>query len=115
MSELDAERVALNDATFRVANEAVRARAAELEVDGGPRPVICECADRGCTQVLLIEPDAYEQIRSDGTRFLHAVGHETADGEHVRVVERHESYVVVEKLGRAGEIARAVDPRKGEG
>lgn len=115
MSELEAERVALNDATFRVANESVRRRAGELKITGQALPLICECADRGCTDVLLIEPDVYEAVRADGSRFLNAPGHEAADGEHARVVERHERYVVVEKLGRAGAITRAADPRKAAG
>lgn len=115
MSELEAERVALNDATFRVANEAVRNRAGELELTDHQLPLICECADRGCTQVLLIEPAVYEAVRADGSRFLNAPGHEAADGEHARVVERHETFVVVEKVGRAGAITRAADPRTATG
>ena len=34
--------------------------------------------------------------------------------QHARVVEEHERYTVVEKICRAGEIARELDPRDGD-
>jgi len=32
--------------------------------------------------------------------------------QHARVVEEHERYTVVEKIGRAGEIVRELDPQR---
>ncbi|MDX6478705.1 MAG: hypothetical protein QOG29_1292, partial [Gaiellaceae bacterium] len=32
-------------------------------------------------------------------------------GPHAHVVEEHERYTIVEKVGRAGEIVRELDPR----
>src|SRR3954454_446055 len=94
-----AERVARNDATFRKANEAIEATADELGVE--VVPFICECADESCTKLILLRLEEYEAIRTDTTRFLNAVGHQTAAGPYGRVVERHDRYVVVEKLGPA--------------
>jgi hypothetical protein len=43
------------------------------------------------------------------TQFVVKPGHVLAEQE--RVVERSEDYVIVEKIGRAGERARQLDPR----
>jgi hypothetical protein len=49
-------------------------------------------------------------VRVEGDRFVVAAGHEPDELE--RVVDRHARYVVVEKTGDAGELARADDPRR---
>jgi hypothetical protein len=46
-----AERIARNDATFRDANERIRASAVEYQI-GDSLPIICECADPTCTAVI---------------------------------------------------------------
>jgi len=104
-----AERVARNDATFRKANDAIEASAEELGIE--VVPFICECADEPCTELVLLQLEEYEAVRSDSTHFLNAVGHQTAAGPYGRVVERHDRYVVVEKLGRAAEIVEKLDER----
>jgi hypothetical protein len=48
-------------------------------------------------------------VRNNPQRFLVLPGHE--DGDIAHVVERHSSYLVVEKEGEAGEIAREQDAR----
>jgi hypothetical protein len=105
-----AERVAFNDDIFRKANEAIHDEIEGLipESSGG-LPFICECAEEGCTQVLRIPLPDYERLRSDPRLFLNAPGHENAAQGWAAVVERHEHYVVVEKLGRAGEMAEMLD------
>jgi len=99
-----AARVARNDATFRDANDSImgRAKAAEME---GTLPVICECAELACTELLQVTRAEYEQVRADPRRFLTAHGHEDAPGGWVRAVADHGRYVVVEKVGEAGDIA----------
>ena len=104
-----AERVARNDATFRKGNEAIEATATALGVE--VVPFVCECADESCTKLILLRLEEYEAIRSDPTHFLNAVGHQTAAGPYGRVVERHDRYVVVEKLGPAAEIVAELDER----
>jgi len=59
--------------------------------------------------VLQIPREEYERGRSDSRFFLNAPGHQAAAGGWAEVVERHAGYVVVEKIGRAGEISEMLD------
>ena len=54
----------------------------------------------------------YERLRSHPYRFAVLPGH-VNDGVE-RVVERHENYVIVEKLGAAAVVALEQDPRGDE-
>jgi hypothetical protein len=56
--------------------------------------------------MLLAE---YEQVRSDATLFLVALGHERPEIEEV--VRRTDSYQVARKEGEAARLAVAEDPR----
>ena len=64
MDWLMEEWIARNQATFRAANERIGAAAGVYDV-ATPVPFICECADPTCTEVVLLELDQYEEIRSD--------------------------------------------------
>jgi hypothetical protein len=112
MSDRTAGRVALNDATFREANEHIAERADVYGIDGLV-PFICECAEESCTEVVRLTLDEYAHVRADGAHFLNVRGHVAAAQGHARVVEDRERYTVVEKVGRAGEIVRELDPRDG--
>ena len=107
------ERIARNQSTFRDANERIE-EAAERHALPGKVPFICECADSTCSQIVLLALDQYEHIRSHPRHFLVAPGHQEAAGESARVVEEHATWVLAEKVGRAGEIATRLDPRGGE-
>jgi hypothetical protein len=102
------ERIARNDATFRDANEHVRAAASALGVDDDQLPFICECAEPSCTEVVLLAPESYARIRAHPRHFLNVPGHEVAAQGSVAVVETHAEYLVVEKIGHAGEVAEAL-------
>jgi hypothetical protein len=98
------ERKARNDAIFREANEQIRAA---VDAHGPPMeqlPFICECADESCTDIIRVPLEKYRAVREHPRQFLVAPGHEEDDGA-VAVVEREPGYVVVEKTGRAGEVA----------
>lgn len=97
----DERKRAENEATFREANEQIRAAELELDPPLERVPYICECE-----QIRLTAAE-YERLREDGATFAVAPGH-SSDGE---VLEEHASYVVVRKRGGSGEIARALDPR----
>jgi len=104
--DLTQSRVAHNQATFRDANEHIEAAAEEMGLDGR-LPFICECADRVCTDIVRLSHAKYEEIRHDPRRFFTAPGHESlsvSTGAGV-VIEQHDGYRVVEKVGVAGEIA----------
>jgi len=108
-----AERLARNEATFREANERVEAVARRLGIEQ-PVPFICECGRESCTTVIRVSPTDYERVRSEPTHFLCAPGHER-DLPQSRTVEKLEDSVVVEKLDRAADVARATDPRRSDG
>jgi hypothetical protein len=110
MDRLMEERIARNQATFRAANERTGAAAGVYDL-ATPVPFICECADPTCTEVVGLELDQYEEIRSDSRRFLNAPGHQTAAQGVSVVVEERNGYVIVEKVAHAGEVAEALDER----
>ena len=105
-----AERVALNDATFRAANESIADAADSIGVEG-LLPFICECADTRCTSLLRLTRTEYEAVRADPTRFINVAGHERSAQGWASVVESHERYTVVEKLGEAADVVAETDPR----
>jgi hypothetical protein len=105
-SEGREERLAKNEAFFRETNE-------QLERDGSDPDstfdCICECSRRGCVQRIEISRGEYERVRADSRHFVVANGHEDISIEVV--VERLPNYLVVEKHGDAGDVARQTDPR----
>jgi hypothetical protein len=102
-------RAAENEAIFRDANEKVERRLGELTLVGGRAPFLCECEDMGCREMLRLEPAEYEAVRAHPRHFVMAPDHPFAHG---RIVERTDRFVVVEKIGEAGEIAEQLDPRR---
>jgi hypothetical protein len=111
MEDLETRRVraAKNQSLFREVNE-------QLKGLGG-RPglfestvFVCECLDLGCTDTIPIDVGEYERLRRYAARFLVVPGHEDPAVE--RVVVRAPRYNVVEKVGAAGKVAAAGDPRK---
>lgn len=103
-----AHRAAANEDLFRRVNE----RVADLSAGAGTLTLVCECADTACaTRLHDVSPAEYAEVRGHGDRFFVALGHERPDVE--RVVAEHAGYLVVEKVGEAGEVARESDPRDG--
>jgi hypothetical protein len=112
VDKLTEERIARNNATFRDANEHISAAAGIYGIDS-PVPFICECADARCSEIIRLPLEEYEAIRAHSRHFLHVPGHQ--DGADVaHIVARRDGYVIVEKVGRAGEIAEALDERSPE-
>ena len=101
-----ARRLAKNEAFFRETNELLERDAVGL---GGTFDCICECSVWGCVERLDVTRAEYERVRSHGDRFVVAPGHDDPTIE--TVVERHPAYLVVEKHGLAGAVARSTDPR----
>jgi hypothetical protein len=114
--DITAQRVAENDALFRRSNERIASVAAKIEAieDHDLLPFLCECADLGCTEILRLRPAEYEAVRANPIRFINAHGHHVSAQGWARVVDEHERYSVVEKIGTAAEIAAALDPRAAE-
>lgn len=87
------QRVAVNESLFRDVNKNIHRASADGRHDEAH--FICECGERTCEEKIALSIDAYEAVRKDPLRFFVKPGHETPVAE--AVVERHESYVVVEK------------------
>jgi hypothetical protein len=100
-------RMGKNESVFREVNEQIEELAEEL--DARSVEFVCECTDPACTERVTASLNAYEAVRSHSDRFLLLPGHERPELE--RVVEEHDHYLVVEKLGEAGAIAEETDPR----
>jgi hypothetical protein len=106
MTENSEERAGRNETIFREINE----RAEELATAvTGPTEFVCECARTDCTERLDVPLDTYEQVRARSRHFLVAPGHEQLQYE--RVVDQGDGWLVVTKIGIAGEVAEDEDPR----
>jgi hypothetical protein len=101
------ERLARNEALFREFNERVEGLSGAVVLDR--IPFVCECGDLECLERLQLTRAAYEDVRSDPTRFVVAPGHENPTIE--RAVVRGEGYLVVEKDEHAAQVAIERDPR----
>ena len=91
---------------FREVNESIEKLS---RVSGQPITFVCECLNMACTDPISIGHSEYEDERRDPTRFFVLPGHELLDVESV--IKQTPRYHVVRKLGVAGEIATALDPR----
>jgi hypothetical protein len=106
------ERLGQNEALFRSINERIE-RGQWLGERDQLVAFRCECASLGCTALTEMRIADYERVRADPRRFLLQPGHEIVEVE--TVVERHAGYIVVEKVGDAGKVAEAADPRESSG
>ena len=104
-----AERLALNEAAFRVANERA-SRWDERHAQGEAELYLCECADLACPARIELTQEAYEAVRENSLHFFCAPGHEIPDVE--TVIERHEKYVVIEKGPEVADLVTETDPTR---
>jgi hypothetical protein len=108
--EVTQERIARNNAAFRAANERIRETAEEYEITEKV-PFFCECADPQCREIVQLSRGEYEEVRADPKRFFEVQGHEALEQGAGVVVDRRGGYVILEKIGRAGEVATQLDER----
>jgi hypothetical protein len=97
-----AVRVAKNEDLFRQVNERIRG----LELAAGGHNLsefICECSHPECSNTLQASLEEYLRVRKDPTHFLVIHGH--VDLDYERIVTVTDRFTVVQKVGRAGEIA----------
>ena len=109
---LSPKKIAENQASFRVANEEIEASADAIAL-AEPVPFICECPDLQCGELVHLTFSQYEEIRQHPCYFFTAPGHQhlAEDAGAAEVVRAHDEFVVVEKIGAAGDEARELDPR----
>ena len=101
-----AQRAAQNENLFRRINERVEALSGDLDT----LTLVCECADPSCVDRLPGVPrPEYAAVRAHPDRFFVARDHERREFEHV--VEQRAGYLIVRKIGEAGEVATEENPR----
>ena len=110
MTEIN--RIARTESLFRDVNERIAETAETLGSDDAV--FVCECADAGCDERLPARLDEYQQVRSDGVRFLVAPGHEEADYERVLYRELEYQVVAKSKNRRLAQAVEELDPRSDE-
>src|SRR6187200_1084587 len=103
-----AERLGRNESLFREVNERIAELNHSFQVEGRAE-FLCECSRGDCKEPISISMDEYEGIRKEPTWFFVLPGHE--DGRVERIVTADDRYVIVEKIGEAGEEAEELDPR----
>ena len=72
---------------------------------------LCECANVECAQRIELTMAEYGFVRDNPRRFAIAPGEEHLFAEIENCVEQNERFWVVEKVGKAGDLAALVDPR----
>jgi hypothetical protein len=102
------ERYVRNEWLFREVNERIAEVNEDFEVNG-QLEFLCECGREQCLETVRLTRSKYEAVRAEGDRFVVKPGHEDRTLE--RVIERRESFVVVEKIGEAGDESEDHDPR----
>lgn len=103
-----AERQGRNESLFREVNERIAELNQTFQIEGRSE-FLCECSREECKEPVSISLDEYEDVRRESTRFFVIQGHEDKSVE--RVIERNDRYIVVEKIGEAGDEADDLDPR----
>jgi hypothetical protein len=102
------DRIAHNESVFRDVNERIADGRWPGEADAAVA-FRCECGSLRCNQLLEVTLAVYERVRADPRHFLLLPGHEIPGVEVV--IGGGDGYTVVEKVGVAGEVAEATDPR----
>lgn len=105
MDDLQARRIARNEARFREINE--RTRLATDELHGAPQDectIMCECAVAECEDMITLPVEAYERARSSAERFIIRPDHIIVATE--RAIELHDDFWIVEKVGPGARVAR---------
>jgi hypothetical protein len=110
MSE-NQRRKAANEAVFREVNERMESlQHAFAAVEHQPLHIVCECDRIECAERISVDPNVYEETRSDSTLFFVRPGHE--DGAVEDVVDTGGGYLIVRKRpGEPQQIAEQTDPR----
>jgi hypothetical protein len=75
------EKAFRNESVFRDANEKITRRVEELYEVEGLTPILCECEEESCTDIIRISLEDYRRIRADPLTFVVVPGHETRGTE----------------------------------
>jgi hypothetical protein len=99
-------RLARNEVLFRAINERIRDLARRYEhLAEEEMAFICECADETCVERVSLKASQYDDVRAIPARFFVVPGHEATPLVE-RVIFRSNEFVIVRKIGIAGDVAR---------
>lgn len=102
-AEVRAREAARSESLFRDSNERFRRIALTYRFEQEDHlPFVCECADPGCFEYVMLGLGDYDRMRAHPSWFLLVAGHEEAEATHERIVEAENGYAIVEKTGTAG-------------
>ena len=104
-----AERAARNEEVFRSVNERIE-QAIEQHGVASPTPFHCECDRETCFEKVELLPARYREVIEQRYCFVIVPGHD--DPQIERVVEEHDSYSIVEKVGEAREALDRQHPQQ---
>jgi hypothetical protein len=102
------QRLAKNEAVFRLANERM-GEWEERHVDEPVELYFCECANAECREKVRLRESEYEHVRADPRHFVIVPGHEAPEVE--TTIERHDGWSLIEKKAEVREVVEALDPR----
>jgi hypothetical protein len=112
--EARAHKLAANQSRLRRSNERLQRAAYAHRFRAADRvPFLCECADPGCFEAVMLSMEEYERVRKHPSRFVLVAGHEDDEAAHERIIEAEKGYAIVEKLGDAGAEAARLHERDG--
>ena len=102
------ERLANNEAVFRVANERMAAWD-ERHEEEAHELYFCECADVDCREKIRLTAAEYERVRASSRQFVVLPGHEQPDVE--TVVDQFQGWLIVRKPESVADAVDRSDPR----
>lgn len=85
-----------NEERFAAANAQISQKAESLQMNDVLVPFLCECSDRGCTQIMRLSLVDYRAARAQTGAFILLADHDDASVE--RVVDQTDGYLLVEKF-----------------
>jgi hypothetical protein len=107
MTETDfrAVRAAQNQSLFRAVNTQLVALNETFETLTDRSVFVCECAAIDCVEEVDVALRDYARVRSNPRRFIVAPADDHVLPDVERVVERHPTFLVVEKVGLGADVA----------
>jgi hypothetical protein len=109
--EARVHKLAANQSRFRRSNDRLKRAAQSHRSEASDRlPFLCECADPGCFEAVMLSIAEYERVREHPNWFLLVAGHEDVESDYERIIEAENGYAVVEQTGKPSEVAEQLAP-----
>jgi SpoU rRNA methylase family enzyme len=104
-TDLRAVRAAQNQSLFRNVNQRLVDLNEAFAALDDRSVFVCECARIDCVEQLDVALQDYARIRTNPRWFIVAVGDNHVLPDVEQVVERHPTFLVIEKVGAAAAVA----------